>query len=85
MKKRSPLLPIFLIVMIDILGFTIILPLLPFYAESFGATSLVVGWLLSTYGICQLVSGPILGKISDRIGRKLILLVSQKKEHSPAF
>ncbi len=75
--KNRPLLSIFLIVLIDILGFTIILPLLPFYAERFGASPAVVGWLLSSYGICQLISGPILGQISDRIGRKPILLVSQ--------
>ncbi len=75
--KRSPLFSIFLIVLIDILGFTIILPLLPFYAEQLGATPLVVGWLLSSYGICQFVAGPVLGQISDRIGRKPVLLLSQ--------
>ena len=75
--KKSPLLSIFLIVLIDILGFTIILPLLPFYAEHLGATPVVVGWLLSSYGICQFLAGPILGHLSDRVGRKPVLLVSQ--------
>jgi multidrug resistance protein len=77
MKKRSPLLSIFLIVLVDILGLTIILPLLPFYAESFGATPAVVGLLVSAYAICQLLAGPPLGHISDRIGRKPVLIVSQ--------
>jgi DHA1 family tetracycline resistance protein-like MFS transporter len=77
MRRRSPLVSIFLIVLVDILGMTIILPLLPFYAESLGATPLIVGLLLSTYAACQLIAGPILGQISDRIGRKPVLLLSQ--------
>src|SRR5258708_24156921 len=74
---RSPLLPIFLIVMVDVLGLTIILPLLPFYAERLGASPTVVGLLVSTYAACQLVAGPLLGQMSDRVGRRPLLLVSQ--------
>jgi MFS family permease len=74
---RSPLLPIFLTVFVDVLGLTIVLPLLPFYAEHFGASPLMVGALTATYAACQLVSGPILGRISDRVGRKPTLVVSQ--------
>jgi len=66
-----------LIVLIDVLGLTIILPLLPFYAEKFGASPLVVGLLVSSYAICQLVSGPVLGQWSDHIGRKPLLILSQ--------
>ena len=73
----SPLLPIFLIVLVDVLGFTIILPLLPFYSEHLGASPAVVGALVSTYAIFQLIAGPILGQLSDRHGRRPILLVSQ--------
>lgn len=75
--RKSPLLPIFLIVVVDILGLTIILPLLPFYAEHLGASPQQVGLLVSTFAFCQLISGPVLGSISDRIGRKPLLLVSQ--------
>ena len=75
--KKSPLLPIFLIVLVDVLGLTIILPLLPFYAESLGASASTVGMLISTYALCQLVAGPPLGQISDRVGRRPVLLVSQ--------
>ena len=74
---KSPLLPIFLIVVVDILGLTIMLPLLPFYAEHFGASPTVVGLLVSSYALCQLVAGPVLGQISDRVGRKPVLTVSQ--------
>jgi MFS family permease len=75
--KTSPLLPIFLIVVVDILGLTIMLPLLPFYAEQFGASPAVVGLLVSSYAFCQLIAGPVLGQISDQIGRKPVLTVSQ--------
>lgn len=75
--QRSPLLPIFLIVLADILGLTIILPLLPFYAEKMGASPTAVGLLVSAYAFCQLLSGPFLGRWSDRTGRKPLLIVSQ--------
>ncbi len=74
---KSPLLPIFLIVVVDILGLTIMLPLLPFYAEHFGASPSVVGLLVSVYALCQLIAGPVLGQISDHVGRKPVLTVSQ--------
>jgi MFS family permease len=66
-----------LIVCVDVLGLTIILPLLPFYAESFRASPTTVGLLVSTYAFCQLIAGPLLGRISDRVGRRPLLLVSQ--------
>ena len=75
--KKSPLLPIFLIVAVDVLGLTLILPLLPFYAEKMGATPTEVGLLVAVYAACQLVAGPLLGQMSDRTGRKPLLLVSQ--------
>jgi DHA1 family tetracycline resistance protein-like MFS transporter len=74
---KSPLVPIFLIVSVDVLGLTIILPLLPFYAEKFGASPSVVGLLVSTYALCQLIAGPMLGRMSDHMGRRPLLLVSQ--------
>jgi DHA1 family tetracycline resistance protein-like MFS transporter len=75
--RSSPLLPIFLIVAVDVLGLTIMIPLLPFYAEKLGASAMEVGLLISAYAVCQLFSGPLLGKLSDRTGRKPLLLVSQ--------
>jgi MFS family permease len=75
--RRSPLFPIFLIVLVDIFGLTIIIPLLTIYAEHYGASALEATLLVSIYALCQLVSGPLLGRVSDRIGRKPVLLVSQ--------
>ncbi len=75
--KRSPLLPIFLIVLVDIFGLTLVIPLLAIYAERFGASALGATLLISIYAVCQLVSGPLLGRISDKVGRKPLLLVSQ--------
>src|SRR5216117_1421628 len=75
--KKSPLFSIFLIVLVDVLGLTIILPLLPFYSDLLGATPVVVGMLVSAYAACQLIAGPPLGHLSDRIGRRPVLLVSQ--------
>ncbi len=75
--RSSPLLPIFLIVAVDVLGLTIMIPLLPFYAEKLGATPSQVGLLIGVYAACQLFSGPLLGRLSDRMGRKPLLVVSQ--------
>jgi MFS transporter, DHA1 family, tetracycline resistance protein len=79
MKKirNSPLLPIFLIVFIGLLGFGIILPLLPLYAEAFGASPFVVGVLLASYSLMQLIATPYLGALSDRVGRRPVLIISQ--------
>jgi MFS family permease len=73
----APLLPIFLIVAVDVLGLTLMIPLLPFYAERMGASPAEVGWLMGIYAACQLISGPILGRLSDSVGRKPLLLISQ--------
>lgn len=76
-SEQRALLPIFLIVLVDILGMTIIMPLLPFYAQEFGASPRMIGLLIATYAACQLVSGPLLGQLADRFGRKPLLLISQ--------
>lgn len=76
-KPDRRLFAIFLVVLIDVLGMTIMMPLLPYYSEHFGASPLVVGLLISVYALCQLVSAPWLGHLSDRHGRKPVLIVSQ--------
>jgi MFS family permease len=77
MKQRSPLLPIFLIVLVDVLGFTIVIPLLGLYAERFGASPLTATLIVSCYAVSSLVSTPIIGKLSDTYGRKPLLMISQ--------
>lgn len=67
--KIPPLLPITLVVFVDVLGFTVVIPLLPFYAQHFGATPLLIGALFSVYALCSLVAAPLLGRWSDRYGR----------------
>jgi MFS family permease len=74
---RSPLLPIFLVVLVDVLGFTIVYPLLPFYAEQFGASPLIATTLVSVYALCSLISTPVIGRLSDQFGRRRLLLISQ--------
>ncbi len=71
------ILPIFVIVLIDLLGLTIIIPLLPLYAASFGATPLMIGLLGATYPVMQFLGAPILGRLSDQYGRKPVLVISQ--------
>jgi DHA1 family tetracycline resistance protein-like MFS transporter len=68
---------IFMIVLADLLGFSVIIPLLPFWAKKYQASDLQVGLLFSIYSVCQLVATPILGMISDRVGRRPVLLASQ--------
>jgi DHA1 family tetracycline resistance protein-like MFS transporter len=71
------LLPILGITFIDILGFSILIPLMPYYVKHFGAPDIVVGALFATFALCQLIGGPVWGNVSDRIGRKAVLIVSQ--------
>jgi MFS transporter, DHA1 family, tetracycline resistance protein len=74
---RSALLPIFLIVFVDVLGFTIVIPLLAYYAEHFGASPLVATTLVSVYAVCSLISTPLIGRLSDQHGRRPLLMISQ--------
>lgn len=76
--KRSPLVVIFTTVFIDLIGFGIVIPVLPFYAEGtrFNATPRTVGFLFASYSVMQLIFSPILGRLSDKHGRRPVLLIS---------
>ncbi len=74
--KNRPLVAIFLVVFIDLLGFSFILPLLPYYAATFGASPFVVGLLTASYAAAQFFGAPVLGRLSDSFGRKPILIIS---------
>jgi DHA1 family tetracycline resistance protein-like MFS transporter len=71
-----PLLIIFLTIFVNLVGFGIIIPLLPFYAETFGASPLTIGLLFAVFSLCQLAAAPALGDLSDRYGRRPILVFS---------
>jgi MFS family permease len=73
--RRSPLFFIFITVFVDMLGYSMIVPLLPFFVTRHGGDALSAGALSSFYAFLQLFSGPVLGSLSDRLGRKPILLV----------
>ena len=76
--NRSPLIVIFTTVFIDLIGFGIVIPVLPFYAEgtAFNATPRMVGLLFASYSIMQLIFSPVLGSLSDKYGRRPVLLLS---------
>ncbi len=67
---------IFLIIFVNLLGFGIILPLLPYYVESMGAGAITIGLLSAAYSLFQLLAAPILGELSDKIGRRPVLIFS---------
>ena len=71
------ILPIFVIVLVDLLGLTIIIPLLPLYATAFGASPFIIGLLGAAYPLMQVLGAPRLGRLSDRYGRRPILIISQ--------
>lgn len=70
-------LPVLVIILVDLLGLSIIIPLMPLYAARFGANAFVIGLLGATYPAMQFIGAPVLGRFSDRFGRRPILLVSQ--------
>jgi DHA1 family tetracycline resistance protein-like MFS transporter len=74
--RKAHLANVFVVVFIDLLGFGLVLPLLPFYAENFGGSPIVIGLLLTSYSAAQFIGAPVLGRLSDKYGRRPILLVS---------
>ncbi|HZT50394.1 MAG TPA: MFS transporter [Stellaceae bacterium] len=67
---------LFLIVFIDLIGFGVVIPLLPYYALRYDASPFAVTMLMASYSLAQFVAAPILGRLSDRLGRKTVLLAS---------
>jgi MFS family permease len=76
MAKRYSLLTVFLVVFIDLVGFGIVIPILPYYATQFGASASELGWLMAIYSFMQFLISPLWGRLSDRIGRRPVLMVS---------
>lgn len=76
MKNRSPLVIVFFTVFLDLLGFGILIPLLPYVSREFHATEIQAGLLMATYSVMQFLFAPLWGRLSDRVGRKPIILLS---------
>lgn len=66
--------PVFVTILLDLIGFGMILPLLPFYAQEYRASPAQIGWLFASYSLAQLVFAPLLGRLSDRVGRRPVVL-----------
>ena len=66
MHQRTSLAVVFAIVFVDLVGFGIVIPILPLYADRFGASPLTVGLLVGIYSAMQFLFAPVLGKLSDR-------------------
>ncbi|WP_277678405.1 MFS transporter [Gracilibacillus dipsosauri] len=75
MKSKKVLAILFAVMFLVMVGFGIIIPVLPFYAEELGASPLELGLLMSVYSLMQFLFSPMWGRISDRIGRKPVLLL----------
>jgi MFS transporter, DHA1 family, tetracycline resistance protein len=76
MSPRRTLTTLFLIVFTDLIGFGIVIPLLPLYAEHHRPAGWVLGLLMASFSAMQFVFAPVLGRLSDRVGRRPVLLVS---------
>ncbi len=74
--KKSPLAILFLTVLLDLIGFGIVLPLLPTYAKELGASPFMIGLIAAIYSTMQFIFSPIWGKLSDKIGRRPVMLSS---------
>ena len=71
-----PLFVLFVTILVNLIGFGIIIPLLPFYAQEFGASPVTIGLLFASFSLAQLIAAPILGEWSDRWGRRPVLILS---------
>src|SRR2546428_8950706 len=73
---RSRVAVIFFTVLIDLIGFGIVIPIVPYYAKQFGASGFAFGALLGVYSLMQFFAAAVLGRLSDRVGRRPVLLTT---------
>src|SRR5688500_3269637 len=74
--RRASLLVLFLTVFIDLIGFGMVIPFLSYYAREYGASGIAVGGVVGIYSIMQFFFAPVWGRLSDRVGRRPVLLIS---------
>lgn len=74
LRTRATLPTLFSIIVVDLIGFGVLMPVLPYYADRYGANGLVLGALLATHAAMQFVFAPVWGRISDRVGRRPVML-----------
>ena len=67
---------VFFVILLDLIGFGIIIPILPFYVRSFGVSDIAIGLLAASYSLMQFISAPFLGRLSDAWGRRPVLTIS---------
>jgi len=75
-RRRLTLAVVFVTILIDFVGFSVLIPVLPLFADRLGASSFQIGWIVALYGLAQLVFLPVWGWVSDRVGRRPVILVS---------
>ena len=75
-RRRLTLAVVFVTILIDFVGFSVLIPVLPLLADRLGASALQVGWIVALYGLAQLLFLPVWGWVSDRIGRRPVILIS---------
>jgi Arabinose efflux permease len=75
-SAKSPLFILFSVVVLDLIGFGIVIPILPFYAETYGANAVTLGLLLTSFAAMQFLFSPLWGRLSDRWGRKKVLILT---------
>jgi DHA1 family tetracycline resistance protein-like MFS transporter len=76
MRHKASLLVLFTVVIVDLIGFGIVMPVLPFYAKSYGANAATLGLLFTSYSAAQFICAPLWGRLSDRIGRRRVILLT---------
>jgi MFS transporter, DHA1 family, tetracycline resistance protein len=74
--RKASLLALFLTVFIDLIGFGMVIPFLSYYAREYGASGLAVGAVVGVYSIMQFLFAPVWGRLSDRVGRRPVILIS---------
>ena len=75
-RRRLTLAVVFVTILIDFVGFSVLIPVLPLFADRLGASSFQIGWIVALYGLAQLVFLPVWGWVSDRVGRRPVILIS---------